>query len=476
MPTSDDTKGNRRLPAALANTKHAENTLASASTLYTPENEKFDIPPPDGGTKAYLFMLTAFIIEAVMWGFPLTSSGVFTSYYNKQDNFASNAYIAVIGTLGTGIPFLGAPIITPFCARFHRYQRQMIWTGWIMCMASLTAASFSTTIWQLIITQGLGYGAGFLILYYALLSMLNEWFVERRGLAYGALFAAAGLSGTGLPFLIDVCLNRFGYPLTLRGYAVAILVLVGPTLPFCRGRLPSPSNPQFSKIQFLSVFKNPIFYFFSLSNIFQGLAFYLPGLFLTIYAETLGISPLNGVVLLCVLNLAMVVGQIATGWLSDCANIFILLLVSTLGSAVLGCVLWYIAKDMLYLIFFAILFGVFAGGYTVMYTRFCSACTDDPATTLWLYGIFAFERGIGIVAAGPLAAELLHFIDRKLHVEASPQGYRTLILFVGVCLLVSAVGSFGYFWRHRALGLANKPCKIRPRKSQIRLQAQAQTF
>jgi hypothetical protein len=34
-------------------------------------------------------------------GFPLTSSGVFTTFYNKQDKFASNAYIAVIGTLGT---------------------------------------------------------------------------------------------------------------------------------------------------------------------------------------------------------------------------------------------------------------------------------------------------------------------------------------------------------------------------------------
>jgi MFS family permease len=156
----------------------------------------------------------------------------------------------------------------------------MIWGGWIACIASLIAASFATKVWHLIVTQGIAYGVGFLVLYYALLSMLNEWFVQRRGLAYGVLFAAAGISGTGLPFLIQVLLQRYGFAATLRSYAVALLVLIGPTLPFCRGRHSYSAADRPSRTVEWTILKNPIFWAFSFSNLFQGLAFYLPGIYL----------------------------------------------------------------------------------------------------------------------------------------------------------------------------------------------------
>jgi MFS family permease len=156
----------------------------------------------------------------------------------------------------------------------------MIWGGWIACILSLFAASFATKVWHLIVTQGVAYGVGFLVLYYALLSMLNEWFVKRRGLAYGVLFAAAGISGTGLPFLIQVLLQKYGFAATLRGYAIILFVLIGPTLPLCRGRFSSSSKDKPCRKVEWAILKNPIFWAFSFSNLFQGLAFYLPGIYL----------------------------------------------------------------------------------------------------------------------------------------------------------------------------------------------------
>jgi MFS family permease len=328
----------------------------------------------------------------------------------------------------------------------------MIWAGWLICLLSLIAASFSTTVWQLILTQGLLYGIGFLILYYAMLSMLNEWFVERRGLAYGILFAAAGLSGTGLPFLAEACLRRFGHAATLRGFAVSLVVCVGPMLPFCRGRLSPPSDLQATTVSFKKVLTNPLFYFFSISNLFQGLAFYLPSLYVGIFAGTLNIDSQKAVIVICLLNLSQVLSQVAIGWLSDCTNIFALLLLSSVGSAVFGCVLWYVASGFAHLIAFALTYGFFAGGYTVLYTRFCSACADDPPTTLWLYGIFAFERGIGNVVAGPISAALLHHFQRQLNGSHPADAYRQLAIFVGACMVASGLGALGYFWRSYALG------------------------
>jgi MFS family permease len=317
-------------------------------------------------------------------------------------------------------------------------------------MISLIAASFSTQVWHLILTQGFGYGTGFLILYYAVLSMLNEWFIERRGLAYGILFAAAGISGTGIPFLIEFTLRKYGYAVTLRGTAVAILVLVGPTLPFCRGRIPYTDQVQVSrKVAFRSVFTNPIFYILSISNLFQGLAFYLPGLYIKEFAGTLEVSNFKAILLLCFLNLAQVFGQVAFGWLSDCSDIFSLLLISTLGSAVPSCVLWYTAIGFNELVAFSILYGVFAGSYSVFYPRFVSSMTSDPATALWLYGLLACGRGLGNVVAGPLSAEILNFFDRANSSSSTP--FKDLIVFVGGAFIISSFGALGFFWRDRRL-------------------------
>jgi len=325
----------------------------------------------------------------------------------------------------------------------------MIWTGWATCILSLVAASFSTNVWHLILTQGLGYGCGFLILYYAMLSMMNEWFVQRRGLAYGILFAAAGLSGVGLPFLTQWLLERHGYATTLRAFALIIFVLIGPTLPLCRGRYPPGGVAKWKRIEFRAVLTSPIFYCFTVSNVFQGLAFYIPGIYLALFANAIGVPAIPTVLLLSLLNLAQVVGQIALGWMSDCSDIFVLLAASTVGSVV-ACAFWYSAFGMGYLAIFAVMYGMCAGSYTVLFSRFVSSLTMDPPTSLWLYGIFAFQRGLGSVASGPLSGFLLKQMDPTAS-DDYRGSYRSLILFVGGCLVASLLGGFGYYIRHRAI-------------------------
>jgi MFS family permease len=336
----------------------------------------------------------------------------------------------------------------------------MIWTGWMICIMSLVAASFATKVWQLILTQGLGYGFGFLVLYYAVLSMMNEWFVRRRGLAYGIMFASAGISGAGLPLLLEVVLNKYSYVTALRGYAVAIFIAIGPTLPFCRGRLPATKTIARESIDYRAILTNPIFWALSVSNLFQGLAFYIPGLYLSLFAMSLGLSPLHATLLLCLLNLSQVIGQVVVGWLSDSANIFFLLLASTLSSAVFGTTLWYQATGLRQLVPFSILYGMFAGCFTVLYTRFVSTVTKQPATELWLYGVFAFGRGVGNVAAGPLAGALV----QALGGPEQPTAYRDLIIFVGAAFILASCGGVGCFWKHKALPLAQRSAGRRRRR------------
>lgn len=74
-------------------------------------------------------------------------------------------------------------------------------------------------MWHLIVTQGVVYGIGSSFLYVPTLSYMNEWFVQRRGLAYGIMFGGTGFSGLVLPIMFSKLLNRVGLAMTLRIWA-----------------------------------------------------------------------------------------------------------------------------------------------------------------------------------------------------------------------------------------------------------------
>lgn len=94
-------------------------------------------------------------------GFPL-SFGVFQEYYSDLPQFADSPFITYIGSIATGIVYLGAPLMAPLVKRYPMYQRYMVWIGWLICLTALVAGSFADTVGSLIVTQGVMYGGQFL--------------------------------------------------------------------------------------------------------------------------------------------------------------------------------------------------------------------------------------------------------------------------------------------------------------------------
>lgn len=74
----------------------------------------------------------------------------------------------------SGVPYLGAPFMALLVRRYQRYRQYMIWIGWPLCVVGLLASSFSSSVEALIVTQGLIYGFGFLIIYWPIISFINE--------------------------------------------------------------------------------------------------------------------------------------------------------------------------------------------------------------------------------------------------------------------------------------------------------------
>ena len=61
-------------------------------------------------------------------GFPLCF-GVFQAHYSTLPQFKDSPYIAVVGTIASGMSYLAAPIIIPFIKRYSKYRYLMIWIG-----------------------------------------------------------------------------------------------------------------------------------------------------------------------------------------------------------------------------------------------------------------------------------------------------------------------------------------------------------
>ncbi|KAH6661947.1 major facilitator superfamily domain-containing protein [Plectosphaerella plurivora] len=401
------------------------------------------LPAPDRSKEALKFLFGAFVIEAFLWGFPL-AYGVFQEHYshlaefeNQQDN------LAVVGTLATSIFFLGAPLATPLVKRFQRWQTYMIVGGWLCCVASLVGASFTSSVAGLIATQGAMYGVGFTLLYFPILRMLNEWFIERRGLAYGVMFAGGGFSGVGYPFLLEVLLSKYGYRTTLRAMAVALFVLVLPVIPLLKGRLPVASSGVLRGLD-VGFFRQPLFYFFALSNLVQALGYYIPGLYLPTYASSLGLSGTTGALLLAAFNLSTTFGQIAMGWLSDrVSNALLLVFVSSFVSALASFLLWGFASSLPTLLAFAIVYGWFAGGFVILWPKFGGILSDDPAP---VYSMMSFGKGIGNILTGPISTPLMAGVVSPGYGMGK---YEPLILYLGSVMLVSSLGIVGWPLRVR---------------------------
>lgn len=146
--------------------------------------------------------------------------------------------------------------------------------------------------------------------------MVNEWWVVRRGLAWGIIASASGASGVVMPFIVEALLAKYGYKTTLRAIAVGLVVLTGPLLPLFKRRLPPAERGIVAKMDW-SFLKNPIFWIYNTSNLAQGLGFFFPSLYLPSYATSIGLSTTQGALVLAIMNLSQMLGQFTFGILSD---------------------------------------------------------------------------------------------------------------------------------------------------------------
>ncbi|ETN38273.1 uncharacterized protein HMPREF1541_06304 [Cyphellophora europaea CBS 101466] len=433
----------RTMPQRPSQNNTPEVVMRSASDDTTVDG----LAPVDRGWPAWKMLLSAFLFESLFWGFPL-SFGVFQNYYSHQPEYANQPYVSVIGTVASGISYMGAPIIIPFLKRAHNHRTKMIWGGWALAIIGVLGSSFSKSLGAIIFTQGVMYGVGFTVFYYPIIGMVNEYWVARRGMAYGLLCSASGVSGIIFPFSLEAMLNRYGSATTLRAVAVGLTVTTAPLILFIKGRLPhtTATETHLSSTTDYAFLRRPLFWIYTASNLANGLGYFFPPLYLPSHASSLGLSTRAGAILLALMSIAQVFGQLSFGYLSDRRlPLNALILTSTLVTSAAVLALWGLARSFAVLSVFAVIYGFFGAGYTAMWARMGTAVAGDATAAFAAFGLFNFGKGLGNIFAGPISGGLLmREVDTSRYGAAK---YEAIVLFSGSCMLASAVCAAGAWLR-----------------------------
>ena len=435
--------------ASLTGTRRNSQVEDSTNGASTDVRVEFSLPPVDGGKAAWLFLAGSFFVEALTWGFPF-SFGIFQDYYNRHEPFASQkSSVPVIGTTALGIMYLGAPFTFAALQRWPKYRLAYLPAGLFIIVVALIGSSFAQSVQQLILTQGVLYAIGGNLLYTPTIVFLDEWFVHRKGFAYGIMWAGTGVSGIVVPLVMNWGLEKYGHRTMLRVWPVTLVLLSTPFIFFLRPRIPLSLSLKPRRLDWAFA-KTSTFWCLQLGNILEGFGFFIPNIWLPTYARSLGLPSISGTITVMLFNTTSVFGQVMLGSMIDKMHVTNVILISTIGASLAVFLGWGLSTSMPLLCVFALVYGLFAGGFTSTYTGCIIEVQKQSrgAEAGLIFGLLSAGRGIGSVVAGPLSEAL--FRSRPLEGQAAlgyGSGYGAMIVFTGISATLG-----GFSWVGRRMG------------------------
>ncbi|KAF5974716.1 monocarboxylate transporter 8 [Fusarium coicis] len=418
------------------------------------------LPPTDRGKDAYLALMCCTMAQLPIWGYSV-SFGIFQEYYSRPGSpisTASSGTIATIGALQQGVMYLMMPFAFLILTRYPRLRHLCGPLGLAVTVASLTASAFVNTIAGLIATQGALYSIGCGLLFCPISHYMNEWFVERKGMALGVMWAGKSGTGIAMPFVFDALLRRIGLKATLLAWAGASAAMTLPTLVFIKPRTPLHNQVQVQPLSFRFL-RHTSFWMMQAGVIIQSLGYLMPSTYLASYASTIGLPSITGPILLALFSVASVPGGIVHGMLGDKFSATKAVTIASIGSALPIWLLWGLSLDLANLVVFVIVYGFFAGGFSSTWSNMSTDIQkdDSAADSALIFGMLMGGRGIGFVTAGPLSGALL---QAKAHLSNEALGYATQYGPMIICTGVTAVfGAWAPMWKGIRVALGT--CKGR---------------
>lgn len=251
--------------------------------------------------------------------------------------------------------------------------------GVVLLPAGFVAASFSTKVWHLYLSQGAGIGLGIGLIYIPATTVVPQWFSRKRSLANGICAAGSGIGGLVVCFSTQVMLDELGLVWSFRITAIVVFFvnLASTLLVRSRNKEVQPDQRMFNfhllghyHVQLLLgwgiiLMLGYITLMFSLSD----------------YAVAIGRSDKDSATVAAMLNLGAALGRPLIGYASDRYGRVEVAGVLTFACGILVFTMWVLATNYGVLVAFALISGAILGvfwavGHRVFLTLLCQILTS----------------------------------------------------------------------------------------------------
>lgn len=270
----------------------------------------------------------------------------------------------------------------------------------LACVAAgMFAASFADSLGAIIIFYGIGVGIGVGFAYVPAIGTVQRWFVARRGQASGWAVAGIGIGTMAAPPAAAYAIETFDWRGAYVVFGVATLVLgVIATLllrasPASMGLQPdgasapvnaAPAMP--AGLELGQVLRHRVFWLLYLACGLNCIGTFVPFVHLAPYATDQGLSRIEGVWLVGLIGVGSTLGRFVLGGVADrIGRDRSLALVMLLNGVALA--YWSVAQGFVALAIFALVFGLFYGGFVALV----------PAFTADLFGLRAMSAVLGVL-------------------------------------------------------------------------------
>lgn len=346
---------------------------------------------------------------------------------------------------------MGTPFVLTICRLYPRWTRWFTLIGLTICSLSMALGSFCNTVPQLIGVQGVLFGVGGCIAYCPTTLYIDEWFDQRKGMAYGIVWSAAGVGGVILPLLLQALLQGLGFRTTMRIWSGIIFAFAIPMTWFVKPRLPALASRHRTPFRMRFAISRR-FLLYQTANVVEATGYFLPGIYLpTFVRETAGTSNFLSALTLLLINGSCTVGLITMGSLSDRLRVTTCMVLSATGTAISVLVIWGLSASLPVIYVFCLFYGLFAGSWSatwpgIMREMARNGEADGYGLTdpVMVQGHLCVGRGLGNVFSGPLSDALIRGSPWKGQAAGGyGTGYGALILYTGVTAFCGVVPFFG---------------------------------
>ncbi len=322
----------------------------------------------------WIVVAAAFAITFVGFGSAYTFSAFVPSL--QQDFGASRGSVSLVFSLA-GFLYFGLGVVSgPLADRWG--ARNLAVLGMVLVGAGLALASVARTIYEVYAAYGLGVGLGIGCAYVPAIGAVQRWFLKRRGFASGIAISGIGVGTLVMPPLASWLIEWLGWRgayLTLGGLAAVIGVGMSWLIandPRDKGTGPDGAPLEVGQPGAVrtgasvgEAVRSPQFAALYAACLICSFGVFVPFVHLVPYALDHQVDQSAAVLLLGAIGIGSTLGRFFLGGLADRIGRQSFLLMMFIGMA-LALAIWVFATSFWPLAFFALLFGLFYGGWVAI--------------------------------------------------------------------------------------------------------------